>query len=282
MSIIANQYICEAESLISSTAYLEYFSYFKTLKKKHIATLYEKAAVIYETNNYANDAADSYIFSAKYYTEINDLNNSAMNRIRAGNCYKKIKDYQKSSTCYLVALEYFEEQKNIDFVISCFNNLAENQFASGNHQESIKYFESCIFANVKRNRDELNFDFYDKLGIIYCTCLKKYAISITIYDKLVKLLIKREDQLSLNVYYFISILLRILANDDIEFAKTYFTKTNKPFLESEYADFAQNILFFVNSDQEIMEKLYNYYRGRVFGLDNINVRLLINSVINRQ
>jgi len=149
----------------------------------------------------------------------------------------------------------------------------------GNIAECIKWFESCIIANVKIGRDDLNFDFYDKLGIIYCTCLKRYAIGITVYDKLVELLRKRDD-VSLPIYCFIAVLLRILANDDdMEFAKKYMDSLDKSFLESGYAEFLKNIFFYAGKDVEMLARLYTYYGERVPGLDNVNVQELVRAVI---
>ena len=173
------------------------------------------------------------------------------------------------------------EQRPFDtnFVIKCSSSIAENHFALGNIAECVKWFESCIIANVKIDRDDLNFDFYDKLGIIYCTCLKRYAIGITVYDKLVELLRKRKD-VSLPIYCFIAVLLRILANnDDMEFAKKYMDSLDKSFLESGYAEFLRNIFFYAGKDVAVLERFYTYYGERVPGLDNVNVQELVRAVI---
>ena len=279
MDNIANAYIDEAKSLINSKSYLEYFSYFKNVKLKHIARLYEKAAYIYELIELFSDAADCYVSSATYYIEYGIYIISALNHCKAGECYQKSKNYQKSTVSYLMAIE---QQTEHDFIIKCSANIAENYFALGNYSECIKWFESCIIANCKIGRDDMNFNYYDKLGIIYCTCLKKYAISITIYDKLVELLINKKDTESLNIYLFISVLLRILANDDdMEFAKTYFAAKDKIFFESEYGNFIRNIFFFANADSLMLKKIHLYYNERLAGLDNINVKTLIYTLINK-
>ena len=218
MDIVAKQYVRDAEQILTNTTYLEYFSYFKSIKQKHVAQLYEKAGNLFElTDNSLEDAGDNYMLAATYYIEVNLVMLSAINHQRAGKCFQKAKNYTKSSVAYRMALE--QQPFDTNFVIKCSSSIAENYFALGNIAECIKWFESCIYANVKIGRDDLNFDFYDKLGIIYCTYLKRYAIGITVYDKLVELLRKRDD-VSLQIYCFIAVLLRILANDDdMEFAK---------------------------------------------------------------
>ena len=276
MDIVAKQYIRDAEQILTNTTYLEYFSYFKSIKQKHVAQLYEKAGSLFELTEFLEDAGDNYMLAATYYIEVNLLMLSAINHKRAGICFHKAKNYIKSSVAYRMALE--QQPFDTNFVIKCSSSIAENHFALGNIAECIKWFESCIIANVKIGRDDLNFDFYDKLGIIYCTCLKRYAIGITVYDKLVELLRKRDD-VSLPIYCFIAVLLRILANDDdMEFAKKYMDSLDKSFLESEYAEFLRNILFFAGKDAKSLERLYKYYGERVAGLDNVNVNELIRAV----
>jgi len=275
MDIVAQQHISEAEKLITSSTYLEYFSYFKNMKTKHIARLYKNAADVFEVIGQFENAADNYVFSATFFIELNNHSISAFNHCKAGECYQKANNYKKSTTAYLMAIEQESEQ---EFVVKCSGCIAENHFALGNIAECVKWFESCIISNVKIGRDDLNFDFYDKLGIIYCTHLKRYAIGITVYDKLIELLRKRGD-VSLHIYCFIAVLLRILANDDdMEFAKKYMESLDKLFLESEYADYLRNIFFFAKSDAKMLERLYKHYGERVAGLDNINVCMLIHAV----
>jgi len=223
------------------------------------------------------DAGDNYMLSATYYIEVNLVMLSAINHQRAGKCFQKVKNYTKSSVAYRMAIE--QRPFDTNFVIKCSSSIAENHFALGNIAECVKWFESCIIANVKIDRDDLNFDFYDKLGIIYCTCLKRYAIGITVYDKLVELLRKRDD-VSLPIYCFIAVLLRILANnDDMEFAKKYMDSLDKSFLESGYAEFLRNIFFYAGKDVAVLERFYTYYGERVPGLDNVNVQELVRAVI---
>lgn len=270
MDIVAQQHVSEAEKLINSSTYLEYFSYFKNMKTKHIARLYKKAADVFEVIGQFENAADNYMFSATFF--INNHSISALNHCKAGECYQKAKNYKKSTTAYLMAIEQESD------VVKCSGCIAENHFALGNIAECVKWFESCIISNVKIGRDDLNFDFYDKLGIIYCTHLKRYAIGITVYDKLIELLRKRGD-VSLPIYCFIAVLLRILANDDdMEFAKKYMESLDKSFLKSEYANYLRNIFFFAKSDATMLERLYKHYGERVAGLDNINVCMLIHAV----
>ena len=278
MDIVAKQYIRDAEQILTNTTYLEYFSYFKSIKQKHVAQLYEKAGNLFElTDNSLEDAGDNYMLAATYYIEVNLVMLSAINHQRAGKCFQKAKNYTKSSVAYRMALE--QQPFDTNFVIKCSSSIAENYFALGNIAECIKWFESCIYANVKIGRDDLNFDFYDKLGIIYCTYLKRYAIGITVYDKLVELLRKRDD-VSLQIYCFIAVLLRILANDDdMEFAKKYMDSLDKSFLESGYAEFLRNIFFYAGKDVAVLERLYTYYGERVPGLDNVNVKELVRAVI---
>ena len=277
MDIVAKQYVRDAEQLLNNTTYMEYFSYFKSLKQKHVAQLYEKAGNLFELTELFEDAGNNYMLAATYYIELNLCMLSAINHKRAGNCFHKVKNYSKSTVAYQMAIE--QRPFDQDFIVKCSSSIAENHFALGNLAECIQWFEKCIYANVKIGRDDLNFDFYDKLGIIYCTCLKKYAIGITVYDKLVELLRKRRD-VSLPIYCFIAVLLRILANDDdMEFAKKYMESLDKSFLESEYAEFLKNIFFFAGKDMEMLGRLYKYYGERVAGLDNINVHTLIRAVI---
>ena len=277
MDIVAKQYVKDAEQLLMNPTYLEYFSYFKAIKRKHVAQLYEKAGSLFELHDSFQDAGDNYMLAATYYIEVNLLILSALNHKKAGNCFHKAKNYTKSNVAYLMALE--QRHFDSDFVMKCSNSIAENHFALGNIGECVKWFESCIIANVKIGRDDLNFDFYDKLGIIYCTCLKRYAIGITVYDKLVELLRKRDD-VSLPIYCFIAVLLRILANDDdMEFAKKYMDSLDKLFLESGYAEFLRNIFFFAGKDRSVLERMSKYYGGRVAGLDNVNVQELVRAVI---
>ena len=278
MDIVAKQYVRDAEQILTNTTYLEYFSYFKSIKQKHVAQLYEKAGNLFElTDNSLEDAGDNYMLAATYYIEVNLVMLSAINHQRAGKCFQKAKNYTKSSVAYRMALE--QQPFDTNFVIKCSSSIAENYFALGNIAECIKWFESCIYANVKIGRDDLNFDFYDKLGIIYCTYLKRYAIGITVYDKLVELLRKRDD-VSLQIYCFIAVLLRILANDDdMEFAKKYMDSLDKSFLESGYSEFLRNIFFYAGKDVAVLERLYTYYGERVPGLDNVNVKELVRAVI---
>jgi tetratricopeptide (TPR) repeat protein len=277
MDIVAKQYAQEAEQLIKTTTYLEYFSYFKTIKRKHIVNLYEKAGNLFELVESFESAGNNYMLTATYYIELNSVLLSALNHKRAGDCFQKSANYAKSTAAYLMAIE--QRPFDTDFVVKCSEYIAENYFALGNVAECIQWFEKCIIENVKIGRDDLNFDFYDKLGIIYCTCLKRYAIGITVYDKLVELLRKRGD-VSLPIYCFIAVLLRILANDDdMEFAKKYMDSLDKSFLESEYAEFLKNILFFAGKDAKMLERLHKYYGERVAGLDNVNVHELICAVI---
>jgi len=277
MDIVAKQYVRDAEQLLNNPTYLEYFSYFKTVKQKHVAQLYEKAGNLFELNELFEDAGNNYMLAATYFIELNLQMMSAINHKRAGNCFQKMKNYTKSTVAYMLAME--QQPFDTDFVVKCSSSIAENHFALGNVAECIKWFESCIIANVKNGRDDLNFDFYDKLGIIYCTCLKKYAIGITVYDKLVELLRKRGD-VSLPIYCFIAVLLRILANDDdMEFARKYMESLDKSFLESGYADFLKNIFFFAGKDASMLERFYKYYGERVPGLDNVNVQELVRAVI---
>lgn len=279
MDIVAKQYVNEAKHLMHNSTYLEYISYFKSLKIKHIAQLFEKAGNLFETCELFNDAADNYVLAATYYIDVNNVLMSALNHRRAGVCYNKAGNYSKSNVAYLMAIE--QQTLNTDFVIKCSSCIAENHFALGNVSECIRWFDSCVIANVKIGRDDLNFDFYDKLGIIYCTCLNRYAIGITVYDKMVEILQKKND-ISLPIYCFISVLLRILANDDhtMNFAKKYMDSLDKSFLESGYAEFLRNIFFFAGKDDEILKKYYKHYSKRVAGLDNINVKSLIDAVIN--
>jgi len=277
MDIVAKQYAQEADQLINNTTYLEYFSYFKTMKKKHVVSLYEKAGNLFELVESFEEAGEKYMLTATYYIELNKIVLSALNHKRAGDSFKKSANYAKSTVAYLMAIE--QQSFDTDFVVKCSELIAENYFAQGNVAECIQWFEKCIHANVKNGRDDLNFDYYDKLGIIYCTCLKRYAIGITVYDKMVELLRKRGD-ISLPIYCFIAVLLRILANDDdMEFAKKYMDSLDKSFLESGYAEFLKNIFFFAGKDTEMLKRLYKHYGERVPGLDNVNVHELIRAVI---
>jgi tetratricopeptide (TPR) repeat protein len=248
------------------------------MKKKHVVRLYEKAGDLFELIESFEEAGNNYMLSATYYIELNYLVLSALNHKRAGDNFKKSANYAKSTVAYLMAIE--QQSFDTDFVVKCSELIAENYFAVGNVLESIQWFEKCIIANVKIGRDDLNFDYYDKLGIIYCTCLKRYAIGITVYDKMVEMLQKKND-ISFPIYCFISVLLRILANDDdMEFAKKYMDSLDKSFLESGYAEFLRNIFFFAGKDAEMLKKYYKYYGERVAGLDNINVKSLIDAVIS--
>jgi len=277
MDIVAKQYAQEAQDLINKTTYLEYFSYFKTMKHKHIARLYEKAGNMFEMVNLFEDAGNNYMLSATYYIELDYLVLSALNHKKAGDCFKKTANYAKSTVAYTMVIE--QQPFDTDLVVKCSEYIAENHFALGNISESIQWFEKCIITNVKNERDDLNVYYYDKLGIIYCIWLKLYAIGITMYDKLVELLRKRSD-VSLSIYYFISVLLRILANDDdMEFAKKYMDSLDKSFLKSGYAEFLRNIFFFAGKDAEMLERLYKHYEKLVSGLDNVNVKTLIRAVI---
>ena len=276
MEQVAKQYICDAETLLRNVSYLEYFTYFKNLKIKEVAKTYQKAANLLESLGNFEQAAQNYILSATYYIQLDNTVLSVLNHCNAGECFKKARNYKKSTVSYLMVLEqYFEH----DLTIKCSSSIAENYFEMGNVAESVQWFEKCIQANVKIGRDDLNFDFYDKLGIIYCTCLKRYAIGITLYDKMVEILRKRND-VSLHIYCFISVLLRILANDDdMEYAKKYMDSLDKPFLQSGYADFLRNIFFLLETDPKMLEKCRIYFEKEVAGLKNINVQALINAVM---
>ena len=275
MEQVAKQYICDAEKLLTTTSYLEYFSYFKNLKIKEVARIYQKAANLLESLGNFEQAAQNYILSATYYIQLDNTVLSVLNHCNAGECFKKAHNYKKSTVSYLMVLEQCFEH---DLNIKCSSCIAENYFDMGNVAESVQWFEKCIQANVKIGRDDLNFDFYDKLGIIYCTYLKRYAIGITLYDKMVEILRKRND-VSLHIYCFISVLLRILANnDDMEYAKKYMNTLDKPFLQSGYADFLRNIFLFTETDQQMLEKCRTYFEKEVAGLKNINVQSLINAV----
>jgi tetratricopeptide (TPR) repeat protein len=276
MEQVAKQFVCNAETLLRNVSYLEYFTYFKNLKIKEVARIYQKAANIYESLSNFEQAAQNYVLSATYYIEQNNTMLSVLNYCNAGECFKKARNYKKSTVSYLMVLEQCLEH---DLTIKCSSCIAENYFEMGNVAESVQWFEKCIQANVKIGRDDLNFDFYDKLGIIYCTCLKRYAIGITLYDKLVELLRNRND-VSLHIYCFISVLLRILANDDnMEFAKKYMDSLDKPFLQSGYADFLRNIFFLLGKDEKMLKTCRTYFEKEVAGLKNINVQALINAVM---
>jgi hypothetical protein len=95
---------------------------------------------------------------------------------------------------------------------------------------------------------------------------------------MVEILKKRSD-VSLHIYCFISVLLRILANNDMEYAQKYMESLDKPFLQSGYADFLRNIFFFVKKDAKMLEKCRVYFEKEVAGLKNINVQTLINAVM---
>ena len=201
MEQVARQYVIDAEKLLKTTSYLEYFSYFKNLKLKEVAKIYQKAGNLLESLGNFEQAAQNYVLSATYYIELDNTMLSVLNHCNAGNCFKKARNYKKSTISYLMVLEQCFEH---DLIIKCSSCIAENYFDMGNVAESVQWFEKCIQSNVKIGRDDLNFDFYDKLGIIYCTYLKRYAIGITLYDKLVELLQKRNDA-SLHIYCFISV-----------------------------------------------------------------------------
>jgi tetratricopeptide (TPR) repeat protein len=278
MEQVARQYVIDAEKLLKTTSYLEYFSYFKNLKLKEVAKIYQKTANLLESLGNFEQAAQNYVLSATYYIELDNTMLSVLNHCNAGNCFKKARNYKKSTISYLMVLEQCFEH---DLIIKCSSCIAENYFDMGNVAESVQWFEKCIQSNVKIGRDDLNFDFYDKLGIIYCTYLKRYAIGITLYDKLVELLQKRNDA-SLHIYCFISVLLRILANDDDDnmgFAKKYMDSLDKPFLQSGYADFLRNIFFLLGKDEKMLKTCRTYFEKEVAGLKNINVQTLINSVM---
>jgi tetratricopeptide (TPR) repeat protein len=276
MERVAKQFVCDAENLLRNASYLEYFTYFTNLKIKEVARIYQKAANIYESLGNFGEAAQNYVLSATYYIKVDNTVLSVLNHCNAGDCFKKARNYKKSTISYLMVLEQCFEH---DLTIKCSSSIAENYFEMGNVAESVQWFEKCIYANVKIGRDDLNFDFYDKLGIIYCTCLKRYAIGITLYDKMVEILKKRSD-VSLHIYCFISVLLRILANnDDMEYAQKYMESLDKPFLQSGYADFLRNIFFFVKKDVKMLEKCRVYFEKEVAGLKNINVQTLINAVM---
>jgi tetratricopeptide (TPR) repeat protein len=276
MERVAKQYICDAETLLRNVSYLEYFTYFKNLKIREVARTYQKAANIFESIRKFEEAAENYVLSATYYIEQENTVMSVINHCNAGECFKKARNYKKSTVSYLMVLEQCFEH---DLTIKCSSSIAENYFELGNVTESVQWFEKCIYANVKIGRDDLNFDFYDKLGIIYCTYLKRYAIGITMYDKMVEILRKRSD-VSLHIYCFISVLLRILVNnDDMEYAQKYMESLEKPFLESGYADYLRNIFFFVGKDVKMLEKCRVYFEKEVAGLKNINVQALIDAVM---
>lgn len=276
MERVAKQFVCDAENLLRNESYLEYFTYFKNLKYREVARMYQKAANIYESLGNFGEAAQNYVLSATYYIELDNTVLSVLNHCNAGECFKKVRNYKKSTVSYLMVLEQCFEH---DLTIKCSSSIAENYFDMGNVAESVQWFEKCIYANVKIGCDDLNFDFYDKLGIIYCTYLKRYAIGITLYDKMVEILQKRND-VSLHIYCFISVLLRILANnDDMEYAQKYMESLDKPFLQSGYADFLRNIFFFAGKDVKMLEKCCAYFEKEVAGLKNINVQTLINTVM---
>ena len=276
MEQVAKQFVCDAETLLRNVSYLEYFTYFKNLKIKEVARTYQKAANLYESIGKLEEAAQNYVLSATYYIEVDNNVMSALNHCNAGECFKKARNYKKSTVSYLMVLEQCVDHS---LTIKCSGCIAENYFDMGNVAESVQWFEKCIYANVKIGRDDLNFDFYDKLGIIYCTCLKRYAIGITLYDKMVEILKKRGD-VSLHIYCFISVLLRILVNnDDMEYAQKYMESLDKSFLQSGYADFLRNIFFFVKKDVKMLEKCRAYFEKEVPGLKNINVQTLINAVM---
>jgi len=276
MEQVAKQFVCDAEKLLNTTSYLEYFSYFKKLKIKEVARIYQKVANVFESLGSFEDAGKNYVLSATYYIEVDNIVLSVLNHCNAGECFKKARNYKKSTVSYLMVLEQCIEH---DLTIKCSSCIAENYFEMGNVAESVQWFEKCIYANVKIGRDDMNFDFYDKLGIIYCTYLKRYAIGITLYDKMVEILRKRDD-ISLSIYCFIAVLLRILSNnDDMEYAQKYMESLDKPFLQSGYAEFLRNIFFFLGKDREMLEKIHKHYGERVPGLDNVNVQTLIRAVI---
>ncbi len=269
MIIVAKQYVNEANSLIQSKSYLEYFSYFKRLKLTQIARTFQKAGDIYEAIGYLKDAAENYTLSATYYIEINNNSLSAINHEKAGSCYKKIKEYNKSNISYMMVLEQHFEH---NLTINCYNSIAENYFDMGNITESIKWFEKCIQSNIKIGHDDLNFVFYEKLGIIYTNFLKHYSIAVTIYDKLVN------NSVYQHIYCFIGVLLRILANEDILYAKKYMESLDKSFLESKYADFLENIFILRGKNNSLLIQQQTYFEEYIPELKNINVQMLLNTV----
>ena len=275
MEFSAKQFVCDAEKLLSTISYLEYFSYFKNLKYKQVARNYQKAADLYNCAGLYELAGDNYILAATYYIELDNTTLSSLNHLNAGDAYRKCKNYTKSTTAYLMVLEQTNTDKKL--IIKCSSNIADNYIDSGNIGECVKWYEKCIQENLRIGRDDLNFEFYDRLGILYCTYLKRYAIGITIYDKIVEVLRKRND-VSLPIYYFISVLLRVLTN--MESATKYLESLDKSFLQSEYADFLKNIVFFAGKDREMLTKVREHFEGKVPGLKNVNVQVLIDAVMD--
>jgi len=139
MDIVAKQYAQEAERLINNTTYLEYFSYFKTMKKKHVVSLYEKAGNLFELVESFEEAGEKYMLTATYYIELNKIVLSALNHKRAGDSFKKSANYAKSTVAYLMAIE--QQSFDTDFVVKCSEYIAENYFAQGNYAECIPWFE---------------------------------------------------------------------------------------------------------------------------------------------
>jgi tetratricopeptide (TPR) repeat protein len=277
---IADKYREEALTLIATYGVLEYMSYFRILKLKQIAKLYEKAAAEYTASDTYVAAAECY-FSAAYNFMLAEVSDKAAQYyILAAKMYDFI-DYNKSIAAYLHAADVYENHNRTEMCIKCYNNVANIYLREHKFKEAIRFFEMCVQLPGSEGRDIVPFQ--ERIAMIHVVYYKYYSIAITVYDSIIQ---KTTNEQILYPFMMISILLRILVNEDKSSIERYIDSCLGvgTFLNTDYFVFIRELIYIIYSNLEQLEKkqkmndCYKFYSKREAGFNNIVVSHLVMQV----
>ena len=277
---VADKYREEALTLITTQNVLEYMSYFRILKLKQIAKLYEKAAAEYTASDIFVSAAECYFAAAYNFMLADVLDKSAQHYILSAKMYDFI-DYKKSITAYLHAVDIYKIHNRTEMCVKCYNNVASIYLREQRFKEAICFFEMCIQTSITDNRDIVPFQ--ERIAMIHVVYYKYYSIAITVYDSIIQ---KTQNEQLLYPFMMISILLRILVNEEKSSIERYIDSCLGvgTFLNTDYFVFIREILYIIYSNLEQLEKkqkmndCYKFYSKREAGFNNIVVSHLVMQV----
>jgi tetratricopeptide (TPR) repeat protein len=276
MNTLAESYKKEATEIINSPGAIDYFSYFRKIRHKQAAKLFEKAAAEYTACDSVGYAAECY-FAAAYNFMLADISDkSAQFYILAAKMFDS-SEYNKKIEAYLHAVDIYNILRRSDMCIKCYDNVAGIYFQTGKFKESIMFYEQCVQISGKFGYSPVNFQ--EKIAAIQITQLGYYATAITVYDSIIQ---KTMDYPIVYPFMMIAILLRILMNEDLDCADKYFEWCLgvKGFMNTEYYLFIEEIRHILDSNggKQKINDCYTFYCAREGGFSNVVVAFLVSKL----
>lgn len=278
MNSLAESYREDAKEYIKHPGgIIDHLPYFRKLRYKNAAKLFEKAAAEYTTCDTTDSAAECY-FSAGYHFMLAEVyDKSAQCYILAAKMYRSA-EYHKSITAYLHASDIYETQRRPDMCMKCCDTVACIYTQNGKFKEAVQFYEQCIKIACKDRYSPVHYQ--EKIAAIQITQFGHFATAITVYDSMIQ---RTMGEPIVHPFMMIAILLRILEHEEAANIKKYidWCLSIKGFMNTDYFMFVKEIMVILESNRGSIGECYAFYKEREKKFSNAVVGFLVSKIMGQ-